>query len=489
MPAPTLLSSLCFATALACLLSAASGQDTPDTSPTVPGFPDSPPDNVDHVMDRNQMMAQLGITFTPQPPKLEDPNRPADAYPADPDNPEGNWVNDLGYTVTRSGHGLWVTYDDDHAGDYTPIDLLTMHDGTRITTAEQWWNQRRPEMFNDVQQQIWGVIPDADKLPDVTWEVTETIKGEGEHAYIEKTITGHIDTSRYPQVRDTPTIEATLRLPGKADGPVPVIVMFGGWGLDGVWELAEPAGLGICTLNPNALQPDNGTGLTSYLIGLVNQGQWRKPSDWGTLLAWSWGVSKMIDYFETDDAVDAKKIGITGHSRYGKAALVTVAYEPRVAIAYPSCGGALGPSMIRRHWGQDLESIAWDREYHWVAGNFFKWMGPLHEGQYMPRKVELLKVDAHSLIALAAPRPVFLNAGTHDTWPDPEGIYLAAAGATPVYELLGHKGLVMPDDQPQIDKAYIQGDIGYRYHDGGHTPMPDWPAFITFANRYFQDDE
>jgi hypothetical protein len=314
--------------------------------------------------------------------------------------------------------------------------------------------------------------------------------GTDESPYVEKQITGTIDTSRYPQVRDEPKIVAVLRIPANVDGPVPVIIAFGGprW-LDGTWQFVEGRGMGICMLSPNDLQPDDGAGLTSYLIGLVNQGNWRKPTDWGTLVAWSWGVSRLIDYFETDEDVDATKVGVTGHSRYGKASLVAMAYEPRLAIAYPSCGGALGPSMIRRHWGQDLESVAWDREYHWMAGNFFRWMGPLHEGQYLPRKVELLPVDAHALLALAAPRPVFLNAGTQDTWVDPYGIYLAAAGATPVYELLGVKGLVMSDDEPKVDVAYIEGAIGYRLHEGGHTPAPDWPAFIEFARRYFATNE
>lgn len=480
MTAPTVLGPLCFVVLSACMLDAVAAQN-------VPGFPDFPPDNIDHVMDRDQMMAQLGIHFLPLPPKLEDPNRPTDAHPADEANPEGNWTDEHHSTYTRSGFGLWINYDDDKVGQYTPIDLLAMHDGTRITTADQWWNQRRPELFKDVQEQIWGVMPDANVLPKVTWEVTEQAAGEGALAYTEKTITGRIDTSRYPDVRNIPIIEATLRLPANAESPVPVIVMFGPWGADAVWELLAPQGWGLCMLNPNALQPDNGTGLTSYIIGLVNKGNWRKPDDWGTLVAWTWGVSRLIDYFETDPAVDAEKIGVTGHSRYGKASLVAIAYEPRLAIAYPSCGGALGPSMIRRHWGQDLESIAWDREYHWVAGNFFKWMGPLHEGEYLPRKVELLSVDAHALLALAAPRPVFLNAGTGDTWTDPDGTYLTGVGATPVYELLGHRGLVMPDDKPVIDRAYTQGDIAYRLHDGGHTPMPDWPAFIEFAKKYFEE--
>jgi hypothetical protein len=142
--------------------------------------------------------------------------------------------------------------------------------------------------------------------------------------------------------------------------------------------------------------------------------------------------------------------------------------------------------MNRRHWGQDLENSSWDQEYHWVAGNFFKWMGELNSGSYLPRRIELCPVDAHSLLSLCAPRPVFLNAGNQDSWTDPYGIYLTGVGATPVYQLLGKQGLIMPDAKPRIDVEYIAGDIAYRYHNGGHTDAPDWPAFWRFASKYIK---
>ena len=160
-----------------------------------------------------------------------------------------------------------------------------------------------------------------------------------------------------------------------------------------------------------------------------------------------------------------------------------MAYEPRLAFAFPSCAGSLGTKMNRRHWGQDLENSGWDREYHWTAGNFFKWMGPLREGGYLPRKIEMCPVDAHSLLALCAPRPVFLNGGAQDSWTDPYGIYLAGAAATPVYRLLGKRGLIMTDIKPKVDVGYISGEIGFRYHAEGHTDGPDWPAFFEFLSN------
>ena len=251
------------------------------------------------------------------------------------------------------------------------------------------------------------------------------------------------------------------------------------------WDRCNPKGWGICVFDLSALQPDNGEGLTSYLIGLVNQGKWRKPTDWGTLVAWSWGVSRLVDYFETDKDVNAKIIGLNGVSRYGKATIVTMAYEPRLAIGFPGDAGSLGTKMNRRHWGQDLENSTGANEYHWMAGTFFKWAGELTPGQYLPRKIENCPVDAHSLLALCAPRPMLLDGGTKSTWCDPYGVYLTTYYATPVYELFGLKGMVMPDPKPIVDKAYIDGTIAYRVHEGGHTDAPEWPSFFKLAAKHF----
>lgn len=459
-------------------------------------FPAFPPDDVDNLMDRDQMVNQLGIIIPDYIPKLNDLNSPPDAYPSDASDPEGNWTDDLGTgnTVQRSDFLLWNNYHDYHygyhpgpdsvkAGDYTAIDLLKMNDGTPITDEIAWGTLRRPELFEDVQNAVWGVVPHDSILPDVSWNITTTQVGSGSTAYIQKEITGVIDISRYPDVRNAPQISATLRLPVNSIDSVPVMVVIGS-GLDTYWDYCNPNGWGVCIFNPTPLQPDNGAGLTSYLIGLCNKGNWRKPGDWGTLAAWGWGISKLVDYFETDTLVDATKIGVTGHSRYGKAALVTMAYDERMFIAFPSDAGALGTAMNRRHYGQNLENCAWDQEYHWVAGNFFNWMGELTPGTYMPRKIENMPVDAHSLMALCAPRPVYTNGGTQSTWIDPYGVYLTSVNASPVYELLGATGIVMDDEKPVVEKAYIDGDLAYRYHEGGHTDVPDWPDFWIFSKKY-----
>jgi hypothetical protein len=458
-------------------------------------FPDFPPANVTNTQDRDQMLWQLGISFPGLPPKLEDPNAPEGSYPADESDPEGNWTDAAGNTITRSSNGLWNNYDDYSAGffpgpdslrvgSYTPIDLLKMKDSSYIiSTADEWWNIRRPEIIKDVQEQVWGVIPHDSILPAVTWSVAVTKGGSGASAYIQKDITGTIDISRYPEVRNVPMISATLRTPAVSADSVPVMVVIG-MGIDTYWDYCYPQGWGVCIFDPTVLQPDNGAGLTSYLIGLCNKGNWRSPSDWGALAAWSWGISRLIDYFEADSTVDAAKIGVTGHSRYGKAALVAMAYDQRMFIAFPSDAGSLGTKMNRRHWGQDLENSGWDQEYHWTAGNFFKWMGPLYDTSYLPRKIELMPVDAHSLLSLCAPRPVFINGGNQSSWCDPYGMYLTTVAATPAYELLGKQGIIMSDTRPQLDVGYISGDLAYRYHNGGHTDAPDWPSFWQFALKY-----
>jgi hypothetical protein len=238
-------------------------------------------------------------------------------------------------------------------------------------------------------------------------------------------------------------------------------------------------GWGYAQYVPVSVQPDSGAGLTRGIIGLVNKGRPRRPDDWGALRAWAWGASRALDYFETDRAVDARRVGITGHSRYGKAAAVAMAYDPRFAVGYISSSGAGGLNLYRRKFGELLENVAAANEYHWMAGNFLKYAGPLTAAD--------LPVDAHELIALIAPRPVFVGAGgtQGDGWVDAKGMFLAAAAASPVYALLGKRPLGA-DEFPPTETALTEGDLAFRQHAGGHWPGPNWPTFIAFAGRYFR---
>ncbi len=237
-------------------------------------------------------------------------------------------------------------------------------------------------------------------------------------------------------------------------------------------------GWGFAILYPYSVQADHGADLTQGVIGITNKGQFRKPDDWGALRAWAWGASRALDYFETDKTVNAKQVGIEGHSRFGKAALVTMAYDTRFAIAFISSSGEGGAKLHRRNFGELVENVAGTGEYHWMAGNFIKYAGPL-----TPKD---LPVDAHELIALCAPRPVFISGGEKgDAWVDPRGMFMATVQAGAVYKLLGKKDLET-EIFPPVGTSLLEGDLAFRQHTGGHTPAPNWPTFIEFASRYLK---
>ncbi|WP_263356853.1 glucuronyl esterase domain-containing protein [Acidicapsa ligni] len=387
-----------------------------------------------------------------------------------------------------------ANYDESKANPFPKLpDPLVLNNGKKVITARQWWEQRRPQIVEDFDREIYGRVPAH--TPKVRWEVTNTTNEKvGEIPVITKKLIGHVDNSSYPQVKVE--IDLTLTVPAQAKGPVPVMMEFS---FDPAFmaalrkrnpNFAPPPetgptwqqqvlarGWGYAILIPTSVQADNGAGLSEGIIGLMDKGQPRKPDAWGALRAWAWGASRALDYFETDTSVDAKQVGIEGHSRYGKAALVTMAYDSRFAIAYISSSGEGGAKLNRRNWGEIVENVAGAGEYHWMAGNFIKYAGPLHWND--------LPVDAHELIALCAPRPVFIGGGavSGDGWTDAKGMFLAAAAAGPVYKMLGKKDLGT-NEFPPIETPLIDGEIAFRQHSGGHTPAPNWPTFLTFASRY-----
>jgi hypothetical protein len=389
-----------------------------------------------------------------------------------------------------------ANYDESKANPYPDLpDPLVLNNGKKVTSAKMWWNQRRPEIVELFDREIYGRVPR--NVPKVKWEVAGT-KNErnGDVPVITKELIGHVDNSSYPAI--TVDMRVSLSTPANAKGAVPVIMEFGG-GILGTAAKAAPKqpgapkgptgatwqqqvlaqGWGYAQISTNSVQADNGAGLTQGIIGLVNKGQPRKPDDWGALRAWAWGASRALDYFETDKAVDAKQVGIEGHSRWGKATVVAMAYDQRFAVAYVSSSGEGGAKVHRRNWGELVENVAATNEYHWMAGNFLKYAGPLNWND-MP-------VDSHELVAMCAPRPVFLSAGATngDGWVDAKGTFLAGAGAGPVYKLLGKKDMGTTEF-PAMETQLIDGDVAFRQHSGGHTPGPNWPTFITFASRYIK---
>src|SRR5581483_625912 len=261
----------------------------------------------------------------------------------------------------------YANYDESKANPYPKLpDPLVMKDGRKVTTAAMWWNERRPEIVEDFDREIYGRMPKD--TPKVKWEVTRTAREmNGDVPVITKKLVGHADSST--DARITVDIQLTLSTPAQATGPVPVIMelMFvfpPGRGpataqTGPTWQQQVLAkGWGYATLAPTSIQADNGAGLTQGIIGLVNHGAPRKPDDWGALRAWAWGASRALDYFETDRAVDARRIGIEGHSRYGKATAVAMAYDPRFAIAFVSSSGEGGLKLNRHNWGELVENVA-----------------------------------------------------------------------------------------------------------------------------------
>ena len=370
-------------------------------------------------------------------------------------------------------------------------DPLILNNGQPVTTAKMWWEKRRPEIVEYFDRDVYGRVPA--NVPKVTWELVSSVPDTSNHVpAITRKLIGHVDNSSYPAI--SVSIDLTICTPANIKTPVPLIMEFGfifppGFKFPGPspgspvvtpWQqLLLEKGWGYAIIVPASYQADNGAGLTEGIIGLVNKGKPRKPDDWGALRAWAWGASRAIDYFETDKTINTKQLGIEGLSRYGKAALVTMAYEPRFAIGFIGSSGAGGTKILRRNFGEQVENLASSGEYHWFAGNFIKYAGPL--------TINDLPVDAHELIALCAPRPVFISSGSpknEGQWVDAKGMFLGGAYAGPVYKLLGKKDLGTMDFPP-METALTNGEIAFRQHSGGHTTGPNWPTFIEWAARYF----
>lgn len=383
--------------------------------------------------------------------------------------------------------------DESKATQYTSLpDPLVLRNGKKVIDVKTWWNKRRPEIVEDFEKEMYGRVPK--NTPKVIWEVISTVDTIfGDQKAITKNLLGHVDNSSYPEIKVD--IQLSVTIPKDANRPVPVMMEFGfifpagfrptppvNAAVQKSWqEQVLERGWGFAILVPTSYQADNGAGLTQGIIGLCNKGQNRKPDDWGALRAWAWGASRAVDYFETDKKINAKQVAIEGLSRYGKAALVTMAYEPRIAIGFIGSSGAGGAKILRRIYGEQVENLASSGEYHWFAGNFIKYAcGSLTQND--------LPVDAHELVALCAPRPVFISSGSPNVegkWVDAKGMFLGGAHAAPVYELLGKKGYSTME-YPAEQTLLADGDIAFRQHNGGHTVVPNWPYFLDFAARYFK---
>jgi len=444
-----------------------------------------------------------------------------------------------------------ANYDESIANPYPDLpDLLTLKNGKKVATPEIWWKQRRPEIVEYMEKEVYGRLPK--KIPAVKWTVDISEREMvGFIPVIAKKLTGHIDNSGYPLI--DVNISMVLVMPANAKGPVPVLMMFGmanlpapvqpnlselelinqtfrkllserdpevkaifdkyqaynpltratfGSPFGGMGGQANPnadppstqqlltAGWGYAMIDPSSIQADNGAGLTKGIIGLVNKGQPRKPDDWGSLRAWAWGAARGLDYLETEPAVDAKHVGIEGVSRYGKAALVTLAFEDRFAMALVGSSGKGGAALHRRNFGEAVESLTGTGEYHWMAGNYLKYSAA--ESTSGVGNADQLHVDSHSLIAMCAPRLTFISYGIPEKgdakWLDQKGSYIATVAAGSVFKLLGVKDIGVSNDykteaMPPYNTSMLDGELAWRQHDGGHTDAPNMKYFIEWANK------
>jgi hypothetical protein len=441
-----------------------------------------------------------------------------------------------------------ANYDEALANPYPNLpDPLTLNDGRKATTARMWWDQRRPEIVEDFAREVYGRVPAG--VPKVTWRVlVDEREFVGFTPVIARQLVGRVDNSAYPLI--DVNIAMTVVVPANAEGPVPLLMMFGPSRLpaprqppqedldrinaalkrllverdtslaaiferypayEPVGRMAAPPmfgppaaqggpppatrqlladGWGYAYIDPSSIQADNGAGITRGIIGLVNHGQPRKPDDWGALRAWAWGAARGLDYLETDSMVDARHVGIEGVSRYGKAALVTLAFEPRFAMGLIGSSGKGGATLLRRNFGEAVESLT-GGEYYWMAGNFMKYGE--EAGRHGRMTAADLPVDSHELIALCAPRLTFLSYGVPEKgdakWLDHQGSFMAAVAAQPVFRLLGARGLGVPDDyhtatMPPVNRGLLEGQLAWRQHDGGHTDLPNVSYFIEWADRF-----
>jgi hypothetical protein len=381
-----------------------------------------------------------------------------------------------------------ANYDEAKANPYPGIpDPLTRNDGTKVTTAKDWWAKRRPEIVAMEERYVYGRVPDG--VPRVKWAVMGIDHKLSAAPLIEKDLAGTVDNASYPAI--AVTIHMLLVTPADAKRPVPVLILFGRAGFPGLRDKLDQviaAGWGYALLDPASVQADNGAGLTRGIIGLVNKGRPRKPEDWGALRAWAWGAGRALDYLETDPAVDAKRVGIEGVSRYGKAALVTMAFDQRFAVALVGSSGKGGATLLRRNFGEAVESLT-GGEYHWMAGNFLRYgASDARFGALTPGDIP---VDANELIALCAPRPVFISYGIPEKgdahWLDHRGSFMAAVDASRVYALLGAKGLdgdYRAAEMPPVNHGLLDGQLAWRQHDGGHTDTPNLKWFFPWADKF-----
>jgi len=398
--------------------------------------------------------------------------------------------------------GIPVNYEEARVGDYKLPDLLMLANGKPVRDAKTWNEKRRPEIVRLFEENQYGRSPGrpAAMSFDVFDKGTPALDGKAVRRQV---------TIYFSADKAGPKMDLLVYVPANATGPVPLLLNLSFsanattvndpgvkvgevWGRDkkkvpagqgpnfgriNVARLMD-VGFGFATVYYGDIDPDFLGGVPSGVRSLyLKAGQTEPaPDEWGSISAWAWGLSRAIDYLETDKGVDAKRVAILGVSRLGKTVMWAGAHDPRIALVIASCSGEGGAALSRRNYGETIAHLTEPTRYPYqFAGNYAKYAN----------KVDQFPVDAHMLVALIAPRPVLLQTGDKDFWSDPKGEFLAAVAAGPVYRLLGKQGL--DTDQMPPAGTPILHTIGYYMHAGGHgTIASDWDQFLAFMQMHLQ---
>jgi hypothetical protein len=394
--------------------------------------------------------------------------------------------------------GIPVNYTEANVGDYVLPDPMKFADNTMVASAKEWFEKRRPEILKLFEQNQYGRTPGPPA--DMNFDVFDA----GTPAFDGKALRRQI-TIYFSKNKSGPREEILLYIPAGAAKPVPVLLNAGftannlmvndpgvkeGRIFDPKTKAYAPAkpggfnfggmdvlpvidrGFGLAMVNYAEIDPDSPDGLPFGVRQLyLKPGQSAPaPDEWGSISAWAWGLSRALDYLETDAAVDAKRVALMGVSRLGKTVLWTAAHDTRFALVIASCSGEGGAALSRRNYGETIK--------HLVDPTRYPYQFCANYANYADR-VDRFPVDAHMLLALIAPRPVMLQTGTTDRWSDPKGEFLAAVAATPVFKLLGKVGMNTAE-MPQAGVP-ILNTLGYFMHAGGHGMMPsDWEPIFNF---------
>ena len=388
---------------------------------------------------------------------------------------------------TRAATGHVTNYDEAKVGTYRLPDPLVMQDGQPVRDGAAWFQRRRPEILELYASQVYGRVPPG--IPRVTFKVLDT----DPNAMDGRAVRRHV-VIRFGDKPAGPAVHLQLYVPARAARPVPVLLQAtflgdpsAGPSLDpemsGRIHDAAPVaaiiarGYAYAVFRYTDFQPDDPHTARSGVMALARGAAEGAPAgdSWGALSVWAWGASRALDYLATDPAVDPGRVALIGHSRLGKMALWAGAQDPRFAVIFSSCSGEMGTALARRDFGETIDDIA-EAFGYWFAPNFQRYVGHWND----------LPVDAHFLIALNAPRPVFITGGSRDLWADPRGEFLAAVAAGPVYRLLGRQDLGTAEPPP-LDATVGRGELAFFEHDGEHAVTAgDWEAFPAFAGRYLR---